>query len=122
MGIELVEITEGHCTLQMAVKREMLNGFGILHGGVSFAFADSALAFASNSHGRVSVSLNASMTYSKTAKEGDLLHGEARQLTIGNRTATYDVTITNKTTSDVIALFRGTVFRTDQQHLESDTR
>ncbi|MEL7147741.1 MAG: hotdog fold thioesterase [Bacteroidota bacterium] len=120
MGVELIEISEGYCKLQMIAKREMLNGFGILHGGISFAFADSALAFASNSHGRLSVSLNGTITYAKTGKEGDILIAEAKQLTISNRTGTYDVTVSNQTTSEVIALFRGTVFRTDKQHLESD--
>ena len=121
MGVELIEISEGYCKLRMTAREEMLNGFGILHGGVSFAFADSAFAFASNSHGRLSVSLNASMTYSKSGKEGDILVAEAKELTLGNRTGTYDVTVTNQTTTEVMALFRGTVFRTDKQHLESDT-
>jgi len=50
MGIEPIQIAEGHCSIQMIVKREMLNGFGILHGGIAYAFADSAFAFASNSY------------------------------------------------------------------------
>jgi len=116
MGIKLMSISEGHCQLKMIVKKEMLNGFGILHGGVTFAFADSAFAFASNSYGKVSVSLNASMTYSKSAKEGDLLIAEATKLTLGSRTGTFDVTISNIDTQEKIALFRGTVFRTEKEH------
>ena len=120
MGVEMIDISAGYCKLRMTVKQQMLNGFGILHGGVSFAFADSAFAFASNSHGRLSVSQNASMTYAKPAKEGDVLLAEATQLALGNRTGTFDVKITNQTTSEPIALFRGSVFRTEQQHLEPD--
>ncbi len=95
MNVELLEIQEGYCLLKMTVRKEMLNGFGILHGGVSFAFADSAFAFASNSYGRVSVSLNASMTYSKPARESDILLAEAKKLTLGNKTATFDVLVKN---------------------------
>lgn len=122
MGIELIDISEGFCRLRMTVKKEMLNGFGILHGGVSFALADSAFAFASNSYGRLSVSLNASMTYSKSAKESDILLAEAKKVTLGNRTATFDVEISNQSSGELIALFRGTVFRTEQKHLDTDNK
>jgi len=122
MGVELIDISAGYCKLRMPVRNEMLNGFGILHGGVTFAFADSAFAFASNSHGRLSVSLNASMTYSKTAKEADSLIAEAKQLTLGNRTGTFDVSILNESSKEIIAIFRGTVFRTEQQHLDPTSK
>ncbi len=112
MGVELLNIAEGSCVLKMVVKKEMLNGFGILHGGVSFAFADSAFAFASNSYGRLSVSMNGSMTYSKQAKEGDVLIAEAKELTLGNKTATYDVEVKNESSGEIVGLFRGTVYRT----------
>ncbi|MEL6556808.1 MAG: hotdog fold thioesterase [Bacteroidota bacterium] len=118
MNVELIKILEGYCLLRMPVRKEMLNGFGILHGGVTFSLADSAFAFASNSYGRVSVSLNASMTYSKPARENDILLAEAKKLTLGNKTATFDVTIQNETSGETVALFRGTVFRTDKQHLD----
>ena len=119
MGVELVEISEGYCKLQMQVRKEMLNGFGIIHGGVTFAFADSAFAFASNSYGRLSVSLNASMTYAKSATTGDILIAEAKQLTLGNKTATFDVTVQNETTGETMSLFRGTVYRTSREVLEN---
>ncbi|MGB3466477.1 MAG: hydroxyphenylacetyl-CoA thioesterase PaaI [Cyclobacteriaceae bacterium] len=119
MGIELQEISEGYCRLKMTVQEDMLNGFGILHGGVTFSFADSAFAFASNSYGRLSVSLNASMTYSKSAKRADILIAEAKKITLGSRTATFDVEVTNESSAELIALFRGTVFRTEQQHLDT---
>lgn len=118
MDVELIEVSEGYCQLKMEVRKEMLNGFGILHGGITFSFADSAFAFASNSYGRLSVSLNASMTYVKPAKESDILIAEAKKLTLGNRTATFDVTVQNETSGETVALFRGTVFRTEQQHLD----
>jgi acyl-CoA thioesterase len=98
----------------MTVRKEMLNGFAILHGGVTFAFADSAFAFASNAYNKLSVSLTASMTYSKPAKEGDTIVATAIELSLTNKTATYDVVITNKNTGETVALFRGTVYRTSR--------
>jgi len=115
LGIELMQISVGYCQLQMIVRPEMLNGFGILHGGVSFAFADSAFAFASNSHGRLSVSQQASMTYAKPAKEGDILIAEATQLNLGHKTATFDVKVYQKTSEVVIGFFRGSVYRTAKE-------
>lgn len=115
LGIELMQISVGYCQLQMIVRPEMLNGFGILHGGVSFAFADSAFAFASNSHGRLSVSQQASMTYAKPAKEGDVLIAEATQLNLGHKTATFDVKVYQKTSEVVIGFFRGSVYRTAKE-------
>ena len=114
MGIELVDISEGNCTLRMRVRPEMLNGFRILHGGVAFSLADSAFAFASNSHGILSVSLEASMTYAQSAKEGDIILAEATELTLTRKTATYDVSI-KKEDGTLLYLFRGTVYRTSKE-------
>lgn len=121
LGIELIEIAPGYCKLEMTVRPEMLNGFGILHGGVSFAFADSAFAFASNSHGRLSVSQNGSMTYAKPATAGNRLIAEATQLTLGHKTATFDVKVFEKETEKIIAFFRGFVYRTSKEVLAGNT-
>lgn len=110
MGIELVEIAEAHCKLKMVVRREMLNGFGILHGGIAYAFADSAFAFASNSLGRVAVSINGSMSFARSATEQEVLFAEARALHIGHKTADFDVQVTNSG-GEVYYFFRGTVYR-----------
>ena len=58
MGIEPIVIEEGHCKIKMKVKKKMLNGHGMLHGGIAYAFADSAFAFASNSYGRMALSIH----------------------------------------------------------------
>jgi acyl-CoA thioesterase len=115
LDIRLVEISDGKCVLEMTVRKEMLNGFAILHGGVTFAFADSAFAFASNSHNKLSVSLTASMTYSKPAKEGDIIVATAIELSLTNKTGTYDVVVSNKNNGETISLFRGTVYRTSRE-------
>jgi len=116
MGIELIHISEGNCTIKMTVKKEMLNGFGILHGGMAFTFADSAFAFASNSYGRVAVSINGSMQYAHSAKEGDVLIAEAKALSVNHKTADFDVEVRNKVNEKTYYRFRGTVYRTSKIH------
>lgn len=111
LGIEPVTLEEGHCIIKMTVRREMLNGFGILHGGIAFTFADSAFAFAANSYGRLAVSINGSMSYAKSAREGEVLFAAATALHVGNRTADFTVDIYNAE-QEKLYFFRGTVYRT----------
>jgi acyl-CoA thioesterase len=102
-------------TLRMAVREDMTNGFGVCHGGVTFAFADSALAFACNSGGKVTVSIENSMTYPATVRVGDVLLADAEEEASSQRLAYYRVRVT-KDDGAVVALFRGTVFHTDREH------
>jgi acyl-CoA thioesterase len=111
LGIERVEESEGKSILRMTVRRDMLNGFGIIHGGVTFSLADSALAFASNSHGIQSVSIDNSINYFEPAKEGDVLTATTDEIRITNKIGLYHITITNQIGSK-IALFKGMVYRT----------
>ena len=113
LGAEPVWIREGRCKLKMQIRKEMLNGHGILHGGIAFTLADSAFAFASNSFGRVAVSINGSMTYSKAATLGETIFAEAKPLNITHKTADYDVDITNEA-GEVYYRFRGTVYRSSK--------
>src|SRR6187551_1558699 len=89
LGIERLLIEEGHCILRMEVRNEMVNGFGIAHGGICFSFADSALAFASNAYGRLSVALECSISFPVAVKVGDVLTCEARELALTKKTGTY---------------------------------
>lgn len=114
MDIAPLQIEEGFCRISMTVKKEMLNGFGILHGGIAYAFADSAFAFASNSYGRVAVSINGSMIFSRAAREGETLFAEARTLHLGYKTADFDVQVMNEQ-GEVYYYFRGTVYRKSEQ-------
>lgn len=118
LGIEILEVREGYCRLKMTVRQEMLNGFATLHGGVSFAFADSALAFAGNSRGTLSVALNCTVTYPSPGKTGDVLIAETKEIVNTSKTGTYDIEIKKENTNDIIALFRGTVFRTSKQIMD----
>ena len=117
MEITPLALTEGHCRIQMAVRKEMLNGYGILHGGIAFAFADSAFAFASNSYGRIAVSINGNMIYSKSAKEGEILIAEAKALNVTHKTADFDVNVMNEN-GEIYYYFRGTVYRKSQNVLD----
>ena len=116
LGIEPLLIEEGHCKIKMTVRKEMLNGYGILHGGIAFTFADSAFAFASNSYGRLAVSINGSMNYAKSAKEGDILIAEATALNVTHKTADFDVNVMNEK-EEIYYFFRGTVYRLSLIHI-----
>lgn len=114
LGIEVLEASPGKSVLQMTVRKEMLNGFAIAHGGITYSLADSALAFASNSHGRKSVSVETSISHTKPSKEGDILTATAIEKSISNKIAIYEITITNSA-GTMIALFKGTVYRTGME-------
>ncbi len=114
LGIERVLIEQGHCILKMKVRDEMMNGFGIAHGGIAFSFADSALAFASNAYGRLCVALECSISFPVAVKVNDVLTCEAKELSLTNKTATYLMEIKNQKNENV-AFFKGTVYRTSKE-------
>ncbi len=114
LGVELVEVSVDRAAVKMTVREEMLNGFGVCHGGVTFSLADSALAFASNTHGRVSVSIENSISYPAKVVAGDTLTAIAEEQSSGARIAIYQVIVT-KNGGAKVGLFRGTVYRTDQE-------
>ena len=111
LGIERVEDGEGTSILKMTVRKEMLNGFDIAHGGITYSLADSALAFASNSHGIQSVSIETGISHIKPVKEGDVLTATAKELSLSNKVGIYEISVSNQ--DDImVALFKGTVYRT----------
>jgi acyl-CoA thioesterase len=114
LGIERVEVKPGRCVLAMNIRKEMLNGFGIAHGGISYSLADSALAFASNSHGIRSVSVETSISHTEAVREGDRLTATAIEKHRSNKIGIYSVEVTNQH-SKVVALFNGTVYRTSRE-------
>ena len=115
LGVQLVELRPGACTLRMRVRDEMLNGFGVCHGGITFSLADSALAFACNTHGTVTVSIDNAISYPAPARAGDELTAEAVEESASTRVGYYRVTVRNQR-SETVALFRGTVYRTQKPH------
>jgi acyl-CoA thioesterase len=113
MGMEVIEVRPNASAVRMRVTAEMLNGFGVCHGGATFSLADSALAFASNTHGNVTVSIENSMTYPAAIREGDVLVATAEQESSSNRLAFYRVVV-KRAEDEVVALFRGTVYKTNK--------
>jgi acyl-CoA thioesterase len=114
LGITLLEVAPRTATVQMTVRPEMINGFGVCHGGVAFAAADSALAFASNTHGRVTVAIENSITYPAPIRVGDVLTAVAEEESATSNLAFYRVVV-RKQDDSVASLFRGTVYRTKQE-------
>lgn len=114
LGITVVAVAPGSCELRMAVREEMDNGFRITHGGIAYALADSALAFASNSHGSHAVSIETSISHVKPVRSGDVLAASAVELSRSNRIGVYQVKVANQNGEDV-ALFKGTVYRTGKE-------
>jgi acyl-CoA thioesterase len=113
MGVEVLAVKPGYCKIKMEVRKEMLNGFGIVHGGISFALADSAFAFACNSDGKVTLALDVSISFPKAGKEKDILVAEAKQINKTKRTGLFLVEVTNQH-NELVALFKGTCFRTEK--------
>lgn len=111
LGIERLEVGNGRCVLRMLVTKDMLNGFAIAHGGITYSLADSCLAFSSNSHGIQAVSIETSIAHTRPVKEGDRLTATGVELERSKRFGRYDVRVTDQD-DKTVALFRGTVFRT----------
>ena len=121
LGIDVTRIAPNTATVRMTVRPEMVNGFGVCHGGIAFSLADSALAFASNTHGRVTMSIENSIRYPAPIAPGDVLTATAVQESAGRRLAFFNVTVA-KQGGDVVGLFRGTVYRTSRDHFEAEKR
>ena len=116
LGIEVLEIKEGYSKIKMTVRKEMINGFGIVHGGVAFSLADSAFAFACNSRNVLSVALDTSINFIKPVHINDVLTAEAKELHNGKSTGLYHITISNQK-EHAVAIFKGTCFRTNKSLL-----
>lgn len=110
MNIKLIEVKENYCLLEMSIRKEMINGLKTVHGGVTFAFADSALAFSSNNSGDAAVALNCIINFTKAGKEGDVFRAESILVNDTRKTAVYDIKITNQN-EELIAKFVGTVYK-----------
>ncbi len=117
LGIAVIEISEGYSKIQMTIRPEMMNGLGIVHGGIAFSLADSCFAFACNNRNNLSVALDTSINFTKPVQIGDVLIAEAKELHNGRSTGLYHITITNQD-NIVVALFKGTCFRTNKKLID----
>ena len=118
MGVEVIEVKEGYSKIKMTIRKEMVNGFGIVHGGLPFSLADSAFAFACNNRNNLSVALDVTITFTKAVNIGDVLTAEAKEIHNGRSTGVYLITVTNQK-NESVALFKGTCFRTGKPLISS---
>jgi acyl-CoA thioesterase len=115
LGLEIVSVAPGDCTCRMTVRPEMVNGFGVSHGGIVFSLADSAFAFACNSSGFVTVSIENGIRYPAAIRPGDVLTARVLEIGASKRLGYYAGEVTNQE-GTVVGLFTGTSYRTDKRH------
>lgn len=110
LGIEILDYSKGNIVIQLTVRPEMVNGFGIAHGGITYSLADSALAFSVNSFGVDAVSIETSISHLKPVLVGDVLTTSATQVSLSNSIGVFLIDITNQDGVKVAA-FKGTALR-----------
>lgn len=113
MNVKILEIRAGYCQLEAIIKPEMVNGFMIAHGGISYSLSDSALAFASNAYGKQCVSIETSISHTRPAKITDVLTATCTEMNRGKSIGIYQVIVTNQEGKKV-AIFKGTVHISDK--------
>lgn len=111
LGIEVVDAGPKRATVRMTVRGEMVNGFGLAHGGIVYSLADSAFAFATNSNGQISVAVDCTVSYPAAVRVGDVLTAVAHEQSSTRRLGFCEVTVRNQE-DVVVGHFRGTIYRT----------
>jgi acyl-CoA thioesterase len=112
-GLKLINVQEGYARVEMVFTEDMENIFGMAHGGALFALIDEAFEVASNSHGTMAVALNININYISSPARGSLLSAEAKELNKTNKTATYDIRVTDSN-NNLIAACQALVYRKDK--------
>ncbi|MBY0240444.1 MAG: hydroxyphenylacetyl-CoA thioesterase PaaI [Burkholderiaceae bacterium] len=120
MGMLLAEIRPGYARMTMPVREDMLNGHQTCHGGYIFALADSAFAFACNSHNHVTVGAGCTIDYLAPGRLGDVLSAEAQEQALAGKAGVYDIRVHNQD-GKLIALFRGKSHRIGGEVVASST-
>ena len=113
MGISIDIPAPGKATATMTVREDMINGFDVIHGGLTFALADTAFAFACNAYDRQSFAASAQIEFLRPARIGDVLTASAGEDYRGRRNGYYSVEVRNQD-DEVIALFRGRSVSNDE--------
>jgi len=114
LGIKIISVEGTKVVLQMEVRKEMTNGFEVTHGGITYSLADSALAFSSNGHGRMCVSIETSISHTKAVRAGDTLVAVSEEVSLTNKIGVYHIKVTNQN-NQTVALFKGMVFRKEDE-------
>jgi acyl-CoA thioesterase len=117
LEIRLERIDAGSAIVSMLVRDDMMNGFGICHGGIIFSLADTAFACACNSRNRKTVALACTINFIVPVVYGDMLVAYAKEVSLSGRTGVYDITVKNETGA-IVAEFRGTSYGTSSNTLD----
>ncbi len=112
LGVEILESRIGYCKIGMTIRKEMLNGMGKAHGGISYSLADTVFGFTSNSHGKYAVSIETSINHIEAINNEDYLTAECTIEKVKNRLGFNIIEV--KRNNKLVALFKGVVFRTNQ--------
>lgn len=110
LGIEILESEIGRVKVGMTIRKEMLNGFYKAHGGISFALADSAFAFAANTHGKHALTVETSINHIEALSEGDYITAESVIEKKNNKLGFNIIEV--KREEELVALYKGVVYRT----------
>ena len=111
LGIELISVEKGNVTIQITVRKEMTNGFGIAHGGITYSLSDSCLAFSANTHGIHSVSIETSISHLKPVNVGDVLTAKTTEISLTKRVGVYQIEVFNQN-NHLVSTLKGTMYRT----------
>jgi acyl-CoA thioesterase len=112
LGMRIAAVKPGCASVVMRVRADMLNGYGVCHGGIVFTLGDSAFAFACNSYNEATVAAAATIDFLAAAREGDELTAQASEMWRTRRNGIYEIVVTNQR-GERIALFRGRSYRVD---------
>jgi acyl-CoA thioesterase len=113
LGIEILECEIGRCKVAMTVRKEMLNSMNKAHGGITYSLADTAFGFAANTHGKFAVSIETSINHIEAVDEGDYLVAESVIEKVNNKLGFNIIEV--KRGDEMVALFKGVVYRTQKE-------
>ena len=113
LGVEVLNYEPGSVSCRMKVREEMVNGFGVTHGGITYCLADSALAFSCNSHGMRAMSIETSISHTKSVHTDDILTVHTKELSLTRKTGLYEMSVYNQKL-ELVAHFKGTCYRSDK--------
>ena len=112
LGIEILECEVGKCKVGLTIRKDMLNSMGKAHGGISYSLADTAFGFAANTHGKYAVSIETSINHIEALEEGDYIYAESVIEKVKNKLGFNIIEV--KRGDELIALFKGVVYRTQK--------
>ncbi len=118
LGIEILECEVGRCKVGMTIRKEMLNSMEKAHGGISYSLADTAFGFAANTHGRFAVSIETSINHIAALNKGDVIIAESVIEKVTNKLGFNIIEV--KRGDELVALFKGVVYRTQKEWQEND--